>query len=74
MLSVHTGIGSTSDAKLEVIVIFSKDDRNGFDQFCLNSSKARLFGKAAKVGAVVAKVDPVTTKPVDRQVNGFSHF
>jgi hypothetical protein len=31
VLSVNPGIGSTSDAKLKVIVIFSKDDRNGFD-------------------------------------------
>jgi hypothetical protein len=74
MLSVNPGIGSTSNAKLEVIVIFSKDDRNCLYKFCLNSSKARLLGKAAKICAVVAKVDSVTTKPVDRQVNGFSHF
>ena len=66
MLSVNPGIGSTRDAKLEVIVIFSKDDSNCFYKFCLNSSKARLFGKATKICAVVSKVDPVTTKPVDR--------
>jgi hypothetical protein len=74
VLGVDTSIGSSGNSKFEISVIFSKDDSNGFYKFCLNSSKSRLFGKAAKVRAVIAKVNPVTTKPVDRQVNGFSHF
>jgi hypothetical protein len=74
VLSVNPGISSTSNSKLKIRAIFAKDNGNGFYQLSLNGAKPWLLGKPTKVRAVISKVNPVTTKPVDRQVNGFSHF
>jgi hypothetical protein len=74
VLSVNPGISPTSNSKLKIRAIFAKDNGNRFYQLSLNGAKSWLFGKATKVCAIISKVNPVTTKPVDRQVNGFSHF
>jgi hypothetical protein len=74
VLSVNPGISPTSNSKLKIRAIFAKDNGNRFYQLSLNRAKSWLFGKATKVCAVISKVNPVTTKPVDRQVNGFCHF